>query len=382
MWLLAVVMFINRSGTMVLPFMTLYINHIGYSAKQAGFVVAIYGIGSLVGAFVGGKISDRFGFYYTQFFALLCGGILFITLGQMTTYYSICICTFFLSMVNESFRPANATAIAHYSTVQNRTQAFSIVRLAINLGWGFGGALGGFLASINYHLLFWVDGFTNITAAILLIWLLPKVSLAQQQNLTQTTKAKEKAKPPYADKTFLYFLGLQFLFAVCFFQLFTTIPLYYKTGLHINETWIGVLLALNGILIALFEMVIVFKLEGRRPYLQFMTYGTVIMAISFFALNIPFIHGFVLALFSMVFITVAEMVAMPFMNTYYISRSSEGNRGQYAAYYTMAWSAAQVIGSTGGTQIAYATGYDTLWWIIGGICLLTAIGYHKLMSKK
>jgi predicted MFS family arabinose efflux permease len=129
-------------------------------------------------------------------------------------------------------------------------------------------------------------------------------------------------------------------------------------------------------------MVIVFKLEGRRPYLQFMTYGTVIMAISFFALNIPFIHGFVLALFSMVFITVAEMVAMPFMNTYYISRSSEGNRGQYAAYYTMAWSAAQVIGSTGGTQIAYATGYDTLWWIIGGICLLTAIGYHKLMSKK
>ena len=94
-WLLAIVMLINRSGTMVLAFMTLYVNHIGYSTKQAGLVVGVYGIGSLVGAFIGGKISDRFGFYYTQFFSLFCGGLLFITLGQMNTYLSICICTFF-----------------------------------------------------------------------------------------------------------------------------------------------------------------------------------------------------------------------------------------------------------------------------------------------
>ncbi|HNL63471.1 MAG TPA: MFS transporter, partial [Ferruginibacter sp.] len=83
MWLLAFVMLINRSGTMVLAFMTLYCRHKGYSTRQAGYVVAIYGLGSLVGAFLGGRISDRFGFYYTQFFSLFCGGILFIALGQM-----------------------------------------------------------------------------------------------------------------------------------------------------------------------------------------------------------------------------------------------------------------------------------------------------------
>ena len=382
MWLLGVVMLINRSGTMVLPFMTLYCKHIGYSTKQAGYVVAIYGIGSLVGAFIGGKISDRFGFYYTQFFALFCGGILFLTLGQMNTYFSICISTFFLSMVNESFRPANATAIAHYSTPENRTQAFSIVRLAINLGWGVGGALGGLLASINYHLLFWVDGCTNITAAFLLLWLLPKVSLAQQKNISKTTVIKEKAKSAYADKPFLYFIGLQLFFAICFFQLFTTIPLYFKEGLHINEFWIGVLMAMNGMIIAIFEMIIVFKLEGRRPYLRLMTYGAVLMGISFSVLNISFIHGFAIAVFAMIIITFAEMIAMPFMNSYYISRSSAGNRGQYAAYYTMAWSAAQVFGSTGGTQIAYAIGFNNLWWIIAGICMLTAIGYQLLYAKR
>ncbi len=380
MWLLAVVMLINRSGTMVLPFMTLYCKHIGYTTRQAGIVVAVYGIGSLVGAFLGGKITDRFGFYYTQFFALFCGGVLFIVLGLMNTYLSICVCTFFLSMVNESFRPANATAIAHYSNPENRTQAFSIVRLAINLGWGVGGALGGLLASVNYHLLFWVDGFTNISAAFLLLWLLPKVSLAQQKKISAKTTVK--AKPAWADKTFMLFIGLQILFSICFFQLFTTVPLYFKEGLHINEFWIGILMAMSGIIIALFEMVIVFKLEGTKPYLRLMAYGTVIMAVSFFILNISFINGFVIATVSMLLITVAEMVSMPFMNSYYISRSTEGNRGQYAGYYTMAWSAAQVIGSATGTQIAYATGFNNLWWIIGGICLLTAFGYNKLLSKK
>jgi len=382
MWLLAVVMLINRSGTMVLPFMTLYCKHIGYTTKQAGLVVAIYGIGSLVGAFFGGRISDRFGFYYTQFFSLFCGGILFIILGLMNSYFSICVCTFFLSMVNESFRPANATAVAHYSTPQTRTQSFSVVRLAINLGWGVGGALGGLLASINYHLLFWVDGLTNISAAFLLIWLLPKVTLAQQQNLVKAKKTAAKATPAHADKTFLYFIGLQILFAVCFFQLFTTIPLFFKEGLHINEFWIGVVMAMNGILIALFEMVIVFKLEGRFPYLRLMTYGTIIMSFSFFILNIPLLSGFFIAVLSTLLITFAEMIAMPFMNSYYISRSTEGNRGQYAALYTMAWSAAQVIGSTSGTQIAYAVGYNNLWCIIGSICLLTACGYYWLQSKR
>ena len=349
---------------------------------QAGLVVGIYGVGALLGAFFGGKISDRFGFYYTQFLSLLCGGILFITLGQMRHFIPICICTFFLAMVNESFRPANATAIAHYSTPQTRTQAFSIVRLAINLGWGVGGALGGFLAMINYHLLFLVDGFTNIFAAILLICLLPKVTLAQQQNLQADAVPKPKAKPPHRDRTFMYFIGIKVLFAICFFQQFTTIPLYFNTGLHIKESLIGLLLAMNGIIIALFEMVVVFKLEGRRPYLSFMTYGSVIMAISFFVLNINFVHGAAVAISAMVLITIAEMVAMPFMNSYYIARSSDGNRGQYAAYYTMAWSAAQVIGSTSGTQVAFAIGYNNLWWIVGGICLLTALGYQRLLARE
>lgn len=379
MWLLAVVMLINRCGTMVLPFMTLYCNHRGYSTLQGGFAVAIYGIGSLFGAFIGGRLSDKFGFYYLQFAALFGGGIMFIVLGQMDSYVSICICIFFTSMINEAFRPANSSAIAHYSTAQNRTQSFSLVRLAINLGWGIGSALAGILASISYHLLFWVDGITNIAAGIVLLSVLPKVSLVQQHKTSQVKNVKNAS--PFADKTFMKFIGLKVIFAFCFFQLFTTVPLYFKEGLKINEFWIGVIMAMNGILIALFEMIIVFKLEGTRPYLKLMMYGTVLLGLSYFILNIPLANGFILAAVVILFVTIAEIIGLPFMNSYYIARTTNENRGRYAALYTMAWSTAQVTGSLSGTQIAHSLGYVYLWWILGFLCLITAFGFNYLIKK-
>ncbi|MEO7265650.1 MAG: MFS transporter [Ferruginibacter sp.] len=380
-WLLGIVMLINRSGSMVLAFMTLYCHHIGFTIQQGGWVVAIYGVGSVIGAFLGGKISDRFGFYYTQFFSLLVGGILFMVLGQMRTYVGICLSTFFLSMVNESFRPANASAIAHYSSKENRTQSFSLVRLAINLGWGVGSALGGFLAAINYHLLFWVDGCTNIVAAFLLLIILPKVSLIQQQKNTVEKDLPKAVIKPHRDKIFLYFLLFKILFAVCFFQLFTTVPLYFKDGLKLNEFWIGMVMATNGIIIALFEMVIVFKLEGKRPYLVLMSYGATLMGFSFLILNLPLASGLMIAIFSMLIITVAEMISMPFMNSFYIARSTEQTRGQYAGMYTMAWSAAQVIGSSSGAIIAYQLGFFNLWVLICVICFAAAGGYYWLQKK-
>lgn len=380
MWLLATVMLINRCGTMVLPFMTLYCNHRGYTETQGGFAVAVYGIGSLFGAFIGGKLSDKIGFYPLQFMALFGGGIMFIVLGQMDSYFTICVCIFFASMINESFRPANSSAVAHYSTPQNRTQSFSLVRLAINLGWGVGSAIAGLLASISYHLLFWVDGCTNIAAGIALLLVLPKVSLAQQ-HATSSHEKIIKSKGPLQDKTFIKFTGFMLLFAICFFQLFTTVPLYFKEGLKLNESKIGIIMSLNGILIALFEMVIVFKLEGKAHYLKLMTYGTLLLALSYIMLNIPLANGFILATAVIIMVTIAEIVGMPFMNSYYIGRSTNANRGQYAAIYTMAWSGAQVVGSLSGTQIAHSLGFNYLWWVLGAICVITAGGFNWLSNK-
>src|ERR1700759_2350534 len=97
-WLLSLVMLVNRSGTMVIPFMTIYLTQpsMGYSIAQAGAVIGIFGLGAVCGGFLGGKLTDRFGFHHVQLVTLAGGGILFMLLGQMRSYPLICTCTFLL----------------------------------------------------------------------------------------------------------------------------------------------------------------------------------------------------------------------------------------------------------------------------------------------
>ncbi len=379
-WWLSLVMLINRSGTMVVPFMTMYMTqYIGVGIGKAAFVMSLFGIGSVIGSLLGGKITDKTGHYVVQLFTLFFGGVLFIVLGQMKSYQAICIACFFLSMVNEAFRPANSVAIAHYSKEENRTRSYSLNRLAVNLGWSVGAALGGFIAGHNYHLLFWVDGCTNIFAAVILYFV-----LAPSKNAATQKKAvvkEQSVKSVYKDHQYLFFVGLQIVFAICFFQMFSIMPVFYKTQLHLTETFIGVVMAFNGLLIAFTEMVLVFKLEGRRSPLFYISIGVLLVGISFAILTADMVSGAVIALSSMFVITIGEMLSMPFMNSFWISRTEHSNRGQYAGLFTMSWSMAQVIGPYTGGQIAEHYGYNLLWWLIAATCFLLSIAYFMMQQN-
>lgn len=340
--------------------------------------MALFGAGSIVGAFIGGKLTDAIGFYKIQVFALFAGGIMFIVLGYLQSYILICCGTFVLSMVNESFRPAHSTAIAYYSKPENRTRSYSLNRLAINLGWASGGALGGFLASYNYHLLFWVDGITNISAAIILLVVLP-VPANLNSTINNNRKNPNEGSSAYTDKQYLFFILLTVLFAFCFFQMFTILPVFLKQELQISERLIGVLMALNGLIIAAIEMVLVFKLEARAKPLRFIKFGVWLVGISFVVFNF-FTGQFLLSLFSIIIITFGEMLSMPFMNTYWISRSRDHNRGEYAALYTMAWGTAQIAAPSLGGYIADRHSFNALWWLVFAITVVAGFGYHYLVT--
>src|SRR6202012_2318173 len=86
-WYLSLVMLVNRSGTMVVPFLSIYcIQQLHFSIKEAGYIMGLFGIGSVTGSFLGGKITDKLGFYDLQVGALLSGGLLFIILGFQHTF--------------------------------------------------------------------------------------------------------------------------------------------------------------------------------------------------------------------------------------------------------------------------------------------------------
>ncbi len=380
-WLLSFIMLINRSGTMVVPFMTLYLTskEMNRSLSEAGFVMLLFGLGSIVGAYFGGKFTDKIGFYKVQLFTLFGGGIMFIVLGQVKSYPLICTFTFLLSMVNEAFRPANSSSIAFYSTSENRTRSYSLNRLAINLGWAVGAFLGGIVAAYDYELLFWVDGMTNILAAGLLFYFLkPTVQLKKEE-------VKEEAVPEvmsaYKDKTYLWFLVLMTLFSSCFVQLFTTIPKYFRDGMLLNEKYIGLIMAINGVIIVAIEMVLVYTLEKKNKNTQWIIIGLVMCAFSFLSLLIPG-NAKLISLVMILFITVGEIMAMPFMNVFWLQRANDKNRGQYAALYTMSWG----IGNTAGpfliSTLVDATDFKVAFIVLGFVLFIASIGFKKLDSYK
>ncbi|MES2513584.1 MAG: MFS transporter [Bacteroidota bacterium] len=376
-WLLSFIMLVNRSGTMVLPFMTLYLTgpEMNRSLSDAGFVMGLFGLGSIVGAYFGGKFSDKIGFYKVQLFALLLGGVLFVILGQLKSYPLICLFSFLLSLVNEAFRPANSSAIAFYSTIANRTRSFSLNRLSVNLGWAVGASIGGLIAAYNYELLFWVDGITNIVAAILLFYMLKPAE-------TIKIKTVEGVEPPasisaYKDKTYLWFLVLVTLFACCFVQLFTTIPKYFRDDLLLNEKYIGLIMAINGIIIVTIEMILIYTLEKKNKDMQYIIIGLLLCACAYLSLLIPG-PAKLISLIMILFITIGEIMSMPFMNSFWIARCNDKNRGQYAALYTIAWGTANVLGPYLCSALVDATSFEMMFIVLGATLMVTAFGFIRL----
>jgi predicted MFS family arabinose efflux permease len=380
-WLLSFIMLVNRSGTMVLPFMTLYLTskEMHRTLSEAGFVMALFGLGSIIGAYFGGKFSDKIGFYKVQLFTLIGGGMMFIVLGQVKSYPLICVVAFLLSMINEAFRPANSSSIAFYSNSENRTRSYSLNRLAINLGWAVGASIGGLVAAINYELLFWVDGITNILAAGLLFYFLkPKIQLKKEshQDITKT-EIVPGIMSAYNDKIYLWFLVLMTLFSCCFVQLFTTIPKYFRDDLLLNERYIGFMMAINGIIIVAIEMVLVYTLEKKNKNTRWIIIGLVMCSFSYLSFLIPGNAKFI-CLAMILCITVGEIMAMPFMNVFWTQRANDKNRGQYAALYTMSWGIGNTLGPFLCSALVEATNFKMMFIVLGGVLLITAIGFYRL----
>jgi predicted MFS family arabinose efflux permease len=170
-------------------------------------------------------------------------------------------------------------------------------------------------------------------------------------------------------------------FAICFFQVFTNLSPFFFKELHFSKPVIGFLLAINGLIIAIVEMVLIYKLDGKRKNLDYISFGITLVGISFIMLNIPGIGpGIAFGILSL--LTIGEIFSMPFMNSFWIARASPDNRGQYAALYTMAWSAAQTLGPLGGSQIAHHFGFKWLWISVGTICIVAAFLMNKLKKAE
>lgn len=379
--MLAFIMLINRSGAMVIPFLSVYMTQsLRFSLKDTGLVLSCFGIGAVCGSWLGGWLSDKSGHYKIQLFTLIIAIPVFCLLPELKTPLLLSGGVFLLSLITETFRPANSVAIASYTSPENVTKAFALNRMAINLGFSIGPALGGFLAVFSFNWLFYGNAITSAIAALAFYWFFHKL---QEERISDKELAIKSTDPnkasPWKDGYFILFSMLCTSYAICFFQLLSTIPVFYRQVHQMSEWQIGLILAFSGLVVFSLEMPLVHAADKKLNASTTIILGTLLCGLSFLMLLLP--GKYVILYVSIFVLCVSEILAMPFMGTVAINRSSLENRGAYMGMNALAFSVAHIFSPYLGTTIAEGYGFDTLWISIGILSILTAAGFFVVMKK-
>jgi MFS family permease len=363
-WLLCAVLLVNRAGTMVLPFLSLFlIVERGLTVAQAGQLLALYGIGAVLGAYLGGVCSDRFGSVRTQHLSLILTGAAFLWFVTLERLVFVSLGMFVLAMVSEAFRPAAMAAVAERSPAHIQVRSFALLRLAANIGMAIGPAVGGLLAIHSYRWLFIADAATCWAASLALLAALgtPGVTAA-----ATAARGDERPRSPLTDGPFLLLLLLVTSIAVVLFQIFSTLPIHFREVYGFRENGIGMLLGLNATLIIAFEMVLIHAIQQMKR-LPLIGLGAFIFCAGLGLMplgsSVPYVA------LTVVVWTIGEMLCMPLLNAVVAERARSGNHGRYMGAYTMSFSVALIVGPTFGTWIFQHFGPRALWFSVGALGL-------------
>jgi predicted MFS family arabinose efflux permease len=358
------------------------VDHLKFSLADSGMVLSFFGIGSVVGSWLGGYITDRIGEFKVQSFSLFASVPMFCLLPLFHTPASLAVMVLIQSITSEVFRPANSVAIAKYARPENITRAFSLNRMAVNLGFSIGPALGGLLSAISYNFLFFSNAAAALVAGFAYIYFFRKRHarfIAQKETVVVEDVKPAKDRSPYRDMRFVAFCLLCSVFSICFFQLLNTLPLFYKDAVKLDQGIIGILLGYSGIVVVLFEMLLVHIAERRWTITHTMVIGTILCAVSYSILG--FSHHMLWLFVSITFLSLGEILILPFMSTITAARAGKFNKGSYMGMNGISVAIAFIISPLLGSKIASIYGFERLWIGTGILLLLASIGFYFSVKK-
>ena len=376
-WWFAGASLINRAGTMVVPFFTLYLRDaLTLSPDQIAWVVSAFGAGGLAGTYVSGPLVDRFGGRAMVIASLVLGGLAFFGLMALRSFGGLAAGAFVTAAVSEAFRPAVMASIAAVSNDSNRARSFGLLRLAVNAGMAIGPTVGGLLAAVNFDWVFIGEGVTCLLAAGVL-------SLAPIQTPTVgEPKAKSSppapaagaaplsAQSPWRDGPYLVFLVMVLVLATGFFQLFFTLTLHLKDTFGWSEWHVGLLIGMNALLIVVIELPLVTALQRRS---QIVVYGIGALFIGAgFAVFLFGVHP-VVPVTMIVLASIGEMLVFPASNVVAAGRAPPDRIGRYVGLYATSMALAFVLAPWVGLRIYDRWGASWLWAVTSVACFASAL---------
>lgn len=383
-WIMALAALANRLGTMALPYLVLYlVEHERFSTAQAGWVMAAYGATAFLGAYLSGRLSDRFGPLVVLRSSLVLGFVAMAIYPFVHGFVPIVIATGAWALVAELFRPASMAGIAQFAPAELRQPAFALYRLCINLGMSIGPAAGGFLADYSFPALFWVDGGTNLLAAAVLWCGLPRglgvPDPPRAASGTNETVAPARAGHPLADPRMLLIVFGTILYAASYMQAERAMGLFLTRDLHQAVHALGLVFTINTLLIVALEVPLNAATAAWKPQYT-LALGALLLGLGLGANALA--TSFLGVALACVVWTFGEMILFPAVSAVIATIAPATRQGSYMSYYTMSWGLAITLGTWAGLQLYEGAGARILWCATFGSCFVAALLFLRLRGVR
>jgi MFS family permease len=369
-WMLWAGILINRLGTLIEPFLGVYLIAVrGFSVAAAGAVLAIYALGSMASQILGGWLADRLGRRATLTVGMLANGASLIALGYTTAAPAVIAMTFAAGATIDMYRPAAQALVADLIPAAERARAYGLISWAANLGFSAAMLAGGMLAQTGFRWLFWADALTCVAFAALAWRALPA---APARAVAQATQPRGFADVLH-DRVMAGFMLVVLGQTIVYQQGFTTLPIAMHAA-GFPPRGYGLVMALNGIVIVIVQPLAGTWL-GRHDQGLVIVAGNVLLgagfAVTCLALSLQGYAGAVSIW------TLGEIATAAASGAIVASCAPAHLRGRYLGLYGAVCSLGALLAPLGGTQLLSA-GTPALWLTCGAVAGTASLGQLAL----
>lgn len=381
-WILVGASFIDALGAALLfPFYSLYVTQrFGIGMTQVGIVYGLISVTDLLGSFVGGALTDRIGRKSMTIFGLIVSAVVTLLLGLANTWDLFVLTALAVGVFASVGGPARQAMVADMLPERSRAQGYAIMRVAFNLSVTIGPAIGGFLASRSYLLLFVTDAIVSTLVAGIVFLSLPETrpglrARGQTESVGQTFGGYFRV---LRDSIFLAFCAISILATIVYLQMNTTLGVYLRDVHGVATQQYGLILSLNASMVVLFQFWVTRRIQNIPPFLA-MALGVALYAFGFGMYG--FVASYGLFLLAMVIITIGEMVVAPVSQAIVAKMAPQDMRGRYMAAFQFTWLIPGMVGPLLAGMVLDNLNPNWLWYGAGVLGLVAAMGYVALHRK-
>ncbi|MEU9885377.1 MFS transporter [Sphaerisporangium sp. NPDC051011] len=362
-WVLFGGTFVNRLGTMVEPFIGVYLTQSrGMSLAAAGLVMAVFGVGSLFSQLIAGWLADHVGRRATLTGGTVATGVCMVALGYSTSLPGIVAAMAVLGLVLDAYRPASQALVADLIPAHDRPRAFGLLFWAINLGFAVAMVAGGALAQSGFLWLFWIDAVTSIVFGFL-VW----------RAVPETRPERGHDAPGFRevlkDRLMVTYVVITLMYAFVYLQSYATLPLA-VTGQGLSTAAYGLAISVNGILIVIVQPLVGPWLNRHDPG-RTLAAGMAVVGAGFALM--AFVSTTAGYAGAVAVWTLGEVVTAGMGGAVVAALAPPHLRGRYSGMFGFAWSAGGLLAPLAGTRLL-ALGHSVLWITVGAVGVLAAVG--------